>query len=242
MGVQYKTLPYFMTKEITSPQNDFLILMKYASGTPPESLCFCSIPSGKINVSIYVDIHGKYYHKIVQGTKIIEISSKWKNIPTFYPKITFTKTDCSVEFIKNGLNLILKDGNNMEKIPTAISFDTKIPLIGKSAVDDGKFTRIYDFGNLMDEKICQKMIGKQKWLHKSGKTGQMMILFKTFDGWKKETITKMFSIFLKSIILLIEDELEWKIPGLNLCFENKITNSKDFKIVENLLGIELKIC
>lgn len=96
---------------------------------------------------------------------------------------------------------------------------------GKAAIEDGKSGQSYDFELLLNLKKHEKRTKKLDWIQKD-KNGEYKIIVKTGQGWKKTTPEMIVSVFIKSMVVLLKEKVEFEglifeFPGLNIDLKKK---------------------
>uniref|UniRef100_A0AC34RRZ5 Uncharacterized protein n=1 Tax=Panagrolaimus sp. JU765 TaxID=591449 RepID=A0AC34RRZ5_9BILA len=204
--------------------------------------------SKEITLNVHFDITGEFFYKLEDSeARILKRSDDWNDAGISFPKLSFMNGVCNGIYYKNGLEWNLKDVNGLAKIPTAIDFDSEIPLIGKAAIEDGKFGQSYDFELLLNLEKHEKRTKKLDWKNITPKEGREMAkledhkrfqkLFRTdniFD-WYLEKLNEVHFVivFISMIIWSILCAVTFHFCGIE--FLNSTMNCLWLSVITKLL-------
>uniref|UniRef100_A0AC34RBC4 DNA-directed RNA polymerase n=1 Tax=Panagrolaimus sp. JU765 TaxID=591449 RepID=A0AC34RBC4_9BILA len=193
----------------------------------------------KVSIDKYKSILCEVYKDNVVRTRLIKISSLMKFKIHRYAFI-FGKDYCGVNYHKEGLQWNLKDINGNVKMPFKISFDKEI-YIGDAASEHPEFLLSgIDLEMLLNPEYFGGLPDYCKYFQKENEKDYKIVI-KTADGLRKTTPEIIVAIFMKSILILLEEKLNDNIEEvyLKMLFCNRTTNATNlvFKKACNILGI-----
>uniref|UniRef100_A0AC34QSN3 Apolipoprotein B n=1 Tax=Panagrolaimus sp. JU765 TaxID=591449 RepID=A0AC34QSN3_9BILA len=161
------------------------------------------------------------------------------------PRFFFGKDHVAVEYFKNGILWKLKDASGNDKIPFKISFDKEIH-VGAAALEHPEFLMSdLDLEILANANIKNKTAKISPPFFKDADS-DLKIMLKTANGPQKTAPKNILAIFVKSIVKLLEEELENPVKEiyLNFDFPHELSKNSPFSFAFNFLKIdfELQIC
>uniref|UniRef100_A0AC34FEU7 Uncharacterized protein n=1 Tax=Panagrolaimus sp. ES5 TaxID=591445 RepID=A0AC34FEU7_9BILA len=204
-----------------------------------KAIKLSSFNTKKAKITFKMDINLLYEFEVEPVGESVKLPSSTPKV-----RVVFDQHNFSVYLQNKNKECILEDFDELKQTPLYISFQTKKPIIGKSALKlCEKKPEFFVFDLIRLSSISNADLTNPKWGFKIEKENDtMMVTFDTFEGERRTSVEFILALILKHALTLVKNEIGKKMEEIEIEFNGFTANEmlkKNFVEAGKLLKVKI---